>query len=194
MPRPATQFSLVVVCAALLGLAATCSAAPASSPRTLYSLGDSLAVGTDAYLGDLLPDWTIASSAVVGRRSDEGLQALKKRRGKLPRVLLVSLGTNDDPNNVDAFTAVVREVERIAGKNRCVVWATIVRPPVDGVAYDAFNNVLRSEDSRLKNFRLVDWATIVERTPSYLRDDGVHAASSGYRARATEAARVIRLC
>jgi lysophospholipase L1-like esterase len=184
----------VVVSAALLGLAATCSAAPAQAPRTLFSLGDSLAIGTDTYLGALLPDWTIASSAVVGRRSGEGLQALKRRRGKLPRVLLVSLGTNDDPTDVQGFTAVVKEIERIAGRNRCVVWATIVRPPVGGVTYDGLNKVLRAEDSRLKNFRLVDWETIVERTPAYLREDGVHAVSDGYRARATEAARVIRRC
>ena len=146
------------------------------------------------YLGELLPDWTITSSAVVGRRSDEGLQALRKRRGKLPRVLLVSLGTNDDPENVQGFTAVVKEVERIAGPNRCVVWTTIVRPPVDGVTYDAFNRVLRSEDERLKNFRLVDWEQMIDRAPAYLREDGVHAVSEGYKARATEAARVIRRC
>lgn len=194
MWRPVRHLSLALITIVVLGLTATCSAASAPSSKTVLSLGDSLAVGTDEYLGGLLPDWAILTSAVVGRRSDQGLVALKRRKGELPRVLLLSLGTNDDPNDVDEFAETIEEVERLAGPRRCIIWATIVRPPVNGTTYDAFNAVLRAEDSRLRSFRVLDWATIVKRSPRYLRNDGVHAVAEGYKARATEAARVIHRC
>ena len=41
----------------------------------------------------------------------------------------MSLGTNDDPRDVDGFRAAIDEVMEVAGSGRCVVWANIVRPP-----------------------------------------------------------------
>lgn len=202
--RPATVVEIIgrvsflsislFVALVAVGVVAARSDARAPAARTALNLGDSLAVGIDPYLDELLSDWTVTPAAISGRRSDEGLVALKRRRGRLPRVLVVSLGTNDDPRSVDGFAATVAEVERIAGSGRCVVWTTIVRPAVAGVDYTAFNDVLRREDARLRSFRVVDWETMVAKNPGDLREDGVHAVAEGYRARAAETARVIRRC
>ncbi|MFN8222548.1 MAG: hypothetical protein U0R50_04780 [Gaiellales bacterium] len=194
MRRVALLSSLVAMGLAVIGLVATCSEAGGPPSKTVLNLGDSLAVGIDPYLESILSDWTVTPAAVSGRRSDEGLAALERRRKRLPRVLVVSLGTNDDPQNVDGFAGVVAEVERLAGRSRCIVWTTVVRPPVGGVDYTAFNDLLRREDQRLRSFRLVDWEAIVAKNPGYLREDGVHAVAEGYRARAEETARVVRRC
>ncbi len=165
-----------------------------AAPRTLVHVGDSLAVGTDPYLPALLRGWTLTSSAIVGRRSDEGLMALRELGPSLPRVVVLSLGTNDDPADVEAFTATVREVVRLTGSRRCVIWTTIARPAIRGHSYAAFNRILRTEAQRSSSFKLVDWAGMVSRNPSFLRPDGVHGVAAGYRARANETARVAKRC
>lgn len=194
MWRPVRLLSFGFGACALVALAMSCARGSAPPARSVLSLGDSLAVGTNAYLAAALPDWTVTTAAVAGRRTAEGLEVLRRRQGKLPDVVLVSLGTNDDPANVASFAAAVGQVERIAGADRCVVWATIVRPPVNGVAYDGLNGVLRAEASRHRNFLLVDWERMVEQTPGLLAADGVHAIPAGYEARAAESASGIRRC
>jgi lysophospholipase L1-like esterase len=194
MMRGASRIAVVLL-VACLGLATgSVACGGATAPRTLVHVGDSLAVGTDPYLPELLPGWTLTASASVGRRSDEGLVALQQLAAPLPRVLILSLGTNDNPADVEAFTATVREVTKLAGPRRCVVWTTISRPAVRGVSYAAFNRVLRGEAQRSSAFKIVDWAAMVARNPSYLRADRVHGVSAGYRARAQETARVAKRC
>ena len=183
---------MLAACVGLASVSVACGGATA--PRTLVDVGDSLAVGTHPYLADLLRDWELSSAAAVGRRSDEGLEVLRSLAPSLPRVVVVSLGTNDNPADSARFASTVDEVIAIAGPDRCVVWATIARPAVRGVSYAAFNRILRSEAKRSRSFKVVDWAAMVVRNPSLLRSDRVHPIASGYRARAVETARAVRLC
>ena len=79
----------------------------------------------------------------------------------------------------------------------CVVWSTIVRPPVGGVSYDAANTTLRSlaSGSLAGKLQLVDWATAVASHPSWVPGgDGVHASPEGYRNRAALYAQAIKNC
>ena len=167
----------------------------ATAPRTLVHVGDSLAVGTDPYLPDLLPGWTLSSRRAVGRRSDEGLGRSAAARASLPRVVVVSLGTNDNPADV---AGVRRDRPRGHPGWPAPTAASSGRrspvPAVRGVSYAAFNRVLRSEAQRSRSFKIVDWAAMVARNPSYLRADRVHAVAAGYRARAQETARVAKRC
>ena len=68
--------------------------------------------------------------------------------GRLPRVIAVSLGTNDDPRNTSAFRAAIRDMMAVVGPKRCVVWATVKRPPVAGATYGEYNRILREEAKR----------------------------------------------
>jgi lysophospholipase L1-like esterase len=109
-------------------------------------------------------------------------------------VIHVSLGTNDDPNQVDAFRAAVRDVMDVAGPHRCVVWTNIVRPAVAGASYAGFNRALLQESRSRENLRVVNWVRMVRENPQWVVGDGVHVNADGYRARAKAIARSVRRC
>jgi hypothetical protein len=164
----------------------------AIQPRKVFVNGDSLAEGTRPYLPGALPGWHVEQSTAVSRHAPEGVALLRRRH--VPPVIVMSLGTNDDPHTVDAFRAAVKETLRIAGKTRCVVWPNIVRPPVGGASYAGYNNVLDSENRHRRNLRVVDWARMVSKHRFWLADDGVHVNADGYKARATAIARQVERC
>jgi hypothetical protein len=172
-------------------------AAPATAEalsRRLLVNGDSLAVGTQSYLPRELPGWKVTQSAVVSRHAFEGADVMRSYGRSLPRVIYVSLGTNDDPNAVDAFRAAIREVMDVAGPRRCVVWTNIVRPPVAGASYAGYNRALAQESNPRQNLRVVNWARMVRENPQWLAADGVHVNADGYRSRAKAIARSVRRC
>jgi GDSL-like Lipase/Acylhydrolase family len=171
--------------------------APASADalsRRLLVNGDSLAEGTKAYLPAELRRWRVTQSTAVSRHAFEGADVLRAYGRSLPRVIHVSLGTNDDPNQTGAFRDAVREVMNVAGARRCVVWTNIRRPPVAGASYAGYNQVLAQESSRRENLRVVNWVRMVREHPEWLASDGVHVNAAGYQARAKAIARSVRRC
>jgi hypothetical protein len=166
--------------------------AAAASGRALV-VGDSLAEGTEAPLARLLPDWRIETSAYTGRHADDGVSEILGT-SKLPPVLVVSLGTNDDPSAVSSFEASVEAVLQAAGQGRCVIWANVVRPPYNGVSYAGYNRVLARVATVHPNLTVLDWAAIVRSNPGLLASDGVHATPSGYQARAEVTAQAMQTC
>jgi len=153
-------------------------------------VGDSLNLGVEPYLEDALAGWTIEADDVVGRSTETGIEHLQEKGAALGRYVVVSLGTNDPRDAVDAFRADVAQVMRIAG-NRCVVWATIHR---DGEAYASFNDVLRTTAAANRNLRLVEWTSMLAAHPDWLSADGIHATADGYRARAAAIVTSMRGC
>ncbi len=127
----------------------------------LTVIGDSLAVGTEPPLRTALPGWRVTSDGRVSRPLAEGMAMLAMTPlDPRPDVLALSLFTNDDPRTVDALEAAVRTSLEAAP---CVLWATVVRPPLAGVSYGSANARLRAlaeEDDRL---RIVDWAASARR-------------------------------
>jgi len=172
-------------------------AAPATAEalgRRLLVNGDSLAVGTKAYLPKELHRWRVTQSTAISRHAFEGADVMRAYGRSLPRVIHVSLGTNDDPRAVDAFRAAIREVMQVAGPRRCVVWTNIVRPPVGGASYAGYNRALAAESRPRENLRVVNWARKVREHPHWLAGDGVHVNAEGYRSRAQAIARSVRRC
>jgi lysophospholipase L1-like esterase len=164
----------------------------ATSGRALV-VGDSLAEGTGAPLAQLLPGWRIRTSAYTGRPTADGVSEITGADG-LPRVLVVSLGTNDDPSATSSFAGQVESVLEAAGRSRCVIWANIVRPPYGGVSYAGYNRVLARLAATNPNLTVVDWVGIVRRDPGLLAPDGVHATPQGYEARARAIATAMTAC
>ncbi|MEY2534406.1 MAG: hypothetical protein QOF29_2316 [bacterium] len=178
---------------------------PATSPpargtgserRALVLVGDSLAVGVRSLLAPLLPGWQVRVDGRTGRPLAEGMGIVAGT--PLPSdgstVLAISLFTNDDPTETRELEAAVRASLARAGSNGCVLWATIVRPPLNGVGYQAANSLLRrlaEDDERL---RIVPWAEEVAARPSLLGGDGIHATPQGYQARAQLYARSAQSC
>jgi lysophospholipase L1-like esterase len=181
----------------LLLTAATPSASPeadAARTRNLLVNGDSLAVGTAPYIPRALRRWRVTQSTAISRHAFEGASVMRAYGRRLPRVIHVSLGTNDDPRNLSGFRAAIREVMAVAGPRRCVVWANVVRPPVAGASYAGYNRVLAQESRPRKNLRVVDWARMVRENPHWLAGDGVHVSATGYQYRARRVARSVRRC
>jgi lysophospholipase L1-like esterase len=185
----------VVALGAVIGLAVWHRGKASSSsplPRSRVSLvGDSLNVGVEPSLRELLPGWAMSTDDVVGRPTETGLERLRAEASSLAPYVVVSLGTNDAVTAVDAFRSAVDEALALAGAHRCVVWATIHR---DGTAYDPFNEVLRAASDRNRNLRVVDWEAMVERSPSFLAGDGIHGSPNGYTARASAIVAAMRAC
>ena len=176
--------------------------APIPAPKgggtgTLVMIGDSLAEGTEPYLGGLLNGWDVTTDARVGRPLAEGMSILG--RTKLPGgpvVLAFSLFTNDSPRNVPALDAAVRASVKRAGSG-CAIWATIVRPPQGGVSYKAANQDLRRlerDPSIGGRLLVVPWAETVAANPRLVGSDGVHATQVGYQTRASLYAQAVSAC
>jgi hypothetical protein len=170
-------------------------APPASAAeRSLLVNGDSLAEGTRPYIPRELPRWRVMQSAAVSRHASDGDDVMRRYGSRLPRVIHVSLGTNDDPGDVDGFRDAIADVMRVAGRTRCVVWANIVRPPYRGVSYRGYNRALEEESSRRDNLRVLNWVRMVRGHQEWLAHDGVHVSAAGYRARAEAVAGAVRRC
>lgn len=180
----------------LLAALAVCllAASPAQAQkRNLLLIGDSLAVGIQPTLPGMLPGFDIATNARVGRPLAEGMQIIRSR-DRLPKVMAVSLFTNDDPRRVDALVSAAREVLRRQGQG-CVIWSTIVRPAVGGVSYYKANRALRRLAADPKtNGRLVivPWDLAVNGRSYFMSGDGVHPTAAGYKLRARMYAKAAR--
>ena len=177
----------------LLAMLAVAAPAAAQDQR-LFVNGDSLAVGTEPYFPGALPGWSIRTSASISRHAFEGPGVLRSMGSALPRVIAVSLGTNDDPRHTAGFRNAIRQTMAVAGPSRCVVWATINRPPVAGTPYTANNTLLREEARQRPNLFVVRWRQLVRANPQWLAGDGVHVDAVGYRARSRAFARQIAKC
>ena len=182
------------VLAVLVSGLALVPASASAAERSLLVNGDSLAEGTRPYIPPELPGWRVRQSTAVSRHAYEGDDVMRRYGSRLPRVIHVSLGTNDDPGDVDGFHRAIAAVMKVAGKGRCVVWANIVRPPYRGVSYRGYNRALAQESDRRPNLRVLNWVRMVRGHPEWLADDGVHVSAAGYQARAKAAARSVRRC
>jgi hypothetical protein len=157
-------------------------------------VGDSLAVGIESLLPSLLPGWRVSVDGRVSRPLAEGMAIVRQTSIPSDGVLAVSLFTNDDPTHTAQLQAAVRSTLERVGSRGCVIWATIVRPPLNGVSYTAANNVLRRMAASEPRLRLVPWAEEVAARPSLVGGDGVHPTPAGYRLRAQLYARAAQSC
>src|SRR5439155_10357540 len=178
---------------ALVAAMTLACAAPAAAAPSLLHVGDSLAVGSDPPLRQLLPGWSVTTDALKNRPTAAGV-AIIDRAPSLPQALVVELGTNDSPDQSARFAGYVRHVLQVAGPNRCVVWVNIHRPPYNGVPYAGFNRALDQIAATSSNLAVVDWNGMVNSGQAPVAGDGVHATPDGYRARAAAIARALEGC
>ena len=168
-------------------------AGPAAAAPSLLHVGDSLAVGSDPPLRQLLPGWSITTDALKSRPTSAGV-AIIDRQPSLADRLVVELGTNDSPDQSAQFAGYVRHVLALAGSNRCVVWVNIHRPPYNGISYAGYNRALDQIAATSPNLAVVDWNGMVSSNGALVGGDGVHATPDGYRARAAAIAQALEGC
>jgi hypothetical protein len=179
---------------ALILLALGPPASAGALSRSLLVDGDSLALGTKPYLPHALRGWKVKQSVSISRHANQGAAVLRSYGRSLPRVIHVSLGTNDDPRAVGAFRAAIDDVMDVAGERRCVVWTNIVRPPANGRSYSGYNRALVREAKSRDNLIVVDWARIARAHRGWFGPDGVHPVATGYKARAKAVAKAVKRC
>ena len=146
---------------------------PTSSATWL--VGDSLALG----MSQVWPtDVHLAAAVGAGAQGVVPiLVGMWSSPSTAPPLLVVSLGTNDNYEQVDVFRGRVQQL--LNATDGCVVWTTIHR---DRGQWNSLNEVLRAAASVDPRLRLADWAAWVDLHPGDVSADGVHPQdSSGYR-------------
>jgi lysophospholipase L1-like esterase len=166
------------------------------APDRVYLVGDSLAVGIEGLLPQLLAGKQVQTNALVGRPLADGMRIIAGLDlTSEPTVLAVSLFTNDAPTAVPALETAVKQTVAAVGQDGCAVWATIVRPPLGGVSYAAANDKLRELEARYApRLVIVPWAETIASDPALLAGDGVHGTPAGYQARAQLYAQAVDEC
>jgi hypothetical protein len=163
--------------------------APAGAAAKVLYVGDSLGVGTAPYLREQL-DEAIEVDAETGRPSTAGVDVLGSLFAAEDDVVVFDLGTNDaDPAVLADSLAAARG---IAG-DRCLVIATLNRPPLNGAPVEPLNRVITRFAASDPNSELVDWRAAATRRPDLLTD-GIHATAEGYSLRAGLFAEAIESC
>jgi len=166
---------------ALLALLAGSAPAARAADSDVLVVGDSLAVGTEPYLTQLLTDRTLISDVKNGITTPEGMRLLRMSlRTVTPTTVVFSLGSNDgaDPTR---FADRLRRTMALLPPSTCVVWTTIIRPPRKG-AYRGLNRVLHNLKKKDPRLVVVDWEHAVTGGAVSL-PDGLHANPDGYRYR-----------
>lgn len=156
-------------------------------------VGDSLGVGTDGALRSALPGVAIDADNRNGRPSSEGVEVLRDRLGAQHDVVVFDLGTNDGPAGVAVTAGSLAAARELAG-SRCLVVATLNRPPTGGARIDRQNAMIRRFAADTPIAALVDWHDAAAATPGSLLADGVHATASGYALRGLLFAEAITSC
>jgi lysophospholipase L1-like esterase len=166
--------------------------APNASAAVLV-VGDSLGVGTDGPLRAALPEAEIQSDNEIGRQSVAGVSVLSELLGPEHDTVVFDLGTNDGNASVAVTAGSLAAARQLTG-DRCLVVATLNRPPLAGIPIDGQNTMIRRFAASTPNVVLVEWNDAAAGTPGVLQSDGVHATSAGYAYRGALFADAIRNC
>ena len=178
----------ILACAA----ASLLLAAPACAADQVLYVGDSLGVGTTPGLARELGT-SIDGDSRIGRPSPEGLGVLQQKFSPSDDIVVFDIGTNDDPSQPGRLAADLAAARRLTGK-KCLIVATLNRPPLGGVPVDGLNNAVLAFASGSPNVQLVDWNAIASSEPDLLGPDRVHPTPQGYALRAQLFAEAVAAC
>lgn len=147
---------------------------PDTSPVLL--LGDSLAVGIGSYVDAGLGDRSFSMAAAEGRSTATSVSLLAPVAQTAPMTWVVSLGTNDNP---EEFMTNAEAVMQLAGDKRCVVWFDVWRLDTD----TAINASLGELAASHSNLHLIAWHDTSRQHPGWFSGADVHPSSDGYAVR-----------
>jgi len=166
------------------------SAAAQPGGDAVLVVGDSLEVGSAPYLRQALGGVALDVDAEPGRTSGQGLRVLARRLRPEHGAVVFPLGTND--SGADAFAANLEAARGLAG-GRCLVVATIARPPLRGSPARPLNRVVGRFAAR-GSVQVADWRSAAVSTPGVLGRDRLHATGRGYALRASLLAGAVQAC
>ncbi len=161
----------------------------AAGSASVYVQGDSLTVPIKSLLTRLLPHDRLSISAKIGRPLTVGLRLLRQRAAisGLPQVVVMEMGSNDDPRMPSAFAAMIGQTVSVIGNDRCTIWVNLFQRVTKKKGkklsttniFAGLNGVIAAAAVRYKRFSVVDWARTAARNPSWFGPDGVHPNGAG---------------
>ena len=143
--------------------------APAAPPRGRFGVGDSIMLSAS----DELADYGFGVNAEVGRRFDAGVGVVKRlaTRGKLPRNVVVHLGTNGPVEPAECAALVGYAPKR-------QVYLVNVRVPRDWES--EVNDTLRACAAPYERVHYLNWwKKSARHLDEWLADDGYHLTAAG---------------
>jgi lysophospholipase L1-like esterase len=168
--------------------------AAVAAPQQVLYVGDSLGVGTTPGLArELGSSARVHGDSRIGRPSPEGLRVLQQTFSSSDQIVVFDVGTNDDPAQPGVLARDLAAARKATG-NRCLVVATLNRPPLNGASVDGLNQAVLAFSSSADNVQLVDWNAIAQSEPSLLGPDKVHPTPQGYALRAQLFAEAVGAC
>jgi hypothetical protein len=140
----------------------------------VYAVGDSVLLGTEAYLPTTLGGWDLRLDAQVGRTLPGGLDVLRENQAGLGQAAIICLGHNYGGGGraygyFDQILALLGRVQRVV-----VVTVAEFAP-----AQWEVNATIRALPGHYPNVVVADWEAVVEANPEFLRDDRVHPTTAG---------------
>jgi len=149
---------------------------PTTDDDPVLLLGDSLAVGIQYYVDAGLGDRVMTMDAAEGRGTATSVSLLSPYAETSAPVWIVSLGTNDNP---EEFEAQARSIMELAGPDRCVVWFDVWREGTD----DSINAVLAELAGKNPSMHLIPWHETSSLHTDWFSGTDVHPSSEGYAVR-----------
>jgi hypothetical protein len=171
-----------------IGAVAAAGLAPAAAASVLV-VGDSLEVCSAPHLRAAAGGTGLEIDAEKGRTSTQGVNVVAARLRPDHEVIVFPMGTND--TSADAFAASLAALGSLAG-GRCVVVATIARPPLRGSSAASLNRAVATFAAQ-GDVRVADWRAAAS-APGVLGRDGTHATGAGYALRASLLAEAVQGC
>jgi lysophospholipase L1-like esterase len=169
----------------------------ANGQGTLYVVGDSLTVGTEAF-GSLttkvsaLGTWTnVVMDAKEGRKASLGASVIRKGISSSTTALVIALGTNDMISKPETwYPRWVIDIVMQNTRGLPVLWVNLEFSQTGRRDWRArgvrFNKELRLAKLRYPNLTIADWNTaFTPKSKSRFINDGVHLSVSGYKTRSS---------
>lgn len=144
----------------------------AAKDLPVTAIGDSVMLGSSAYLKVLFPKMSI--DAEVGRQVQAAPAIISqlKSEGKLDDTVVISLGTNGPMTESD-----INGILDQLGSNRQVFWVTAYAP---GKAWiDPVNKLIHAAAKTHSNLHVIDWYYLAGGNDDWFADDGVHPNDAG---------------
>jgi hypothetical protein len=146
---------------------------PAGAPAGVapLAIGDSVMIGAARQLARR----GLEVDARCARNPREGLDLLKerRRRGKLPEIVVFALGTN-----IAVTSADIRRALRVLGRRRTLM---LVTPFRSGRPFYT-GPMRRAARKRPRRVKLIDWSSRASRNRHWIAGDGTHVTPSGAEA------------
>lgn len=165
----------------------TTSPVPTIAGGPVFAIGDSLMNGVDeqGHLGAILAlqGWELETVAENGRSVRWAIDELEQRTERVPRFVVVVLGTNPGFSS-DGFEEETRELRDALVKlgARRILWM----PPhhTDPTRYEEKIAILKALDRADKRLVVPDWGAVLDAHPEWVNSDGIHLSEDGYAAMA----------